>query len=90
MIIFFLFGCQTINQKTDDIVQKENEKLSKLIGKSISELRIILGEPELIDKNQINNVLFIYKSKKYGISCERIFEINNKNNVISFSSKGCF
>ena len=83
-------SCQTINQKTDEIAQKENKKLSKFIGKSIEELKINLGEPDLIDKNEINNVLLTYKSKKYGISCERIFEINNKNNVISFSSKGCF
>ena len=89
-IIFFLLSCQTINQKTDEIAKKENKKLSKFIGKSIEELKINLGEPDLIDKNEINNVLLTYKSKKYGISCERIFEINNKNNVISFSSKGCF
>ena len=89
-IIFFLLSCQTINQKTDEIVKKENKKLSKFIGKSIEELKIHLGEPDLIAKNEINNVLLTYKSKKYGISCERIFEINNKNNVISFSSKGCF
>ena len=89
-IILFLLSCQTINQKTDEIAQKENKKLSKFIGKSIEELKINLGEPDLIDKNEINNVLLTYKSKKYGISCERTFEINNKNNVISFSSKGCF
>jgi len=89
-IILFLLSCQTINQKTDEITQKENKKLSKFIGKSIEELKIHLGEPDLIAKNEINNVLLTYKSKKYGISCERIFEINNKNNVISFSSKGCF
>tara|TARA_B100000965_G_C18984270_1_gene495346 strand:+ start:164 stop:466 length:303 start_codon:yes stop_codon:yes gene_type:complete len=89
-IILFLLSCQTINQKTDEIAQKENKKLSKFIGKSIEELKIHLGEPDLIAKNEINNVLLTYKSKKYGISCERIFEINNKNNVISFSSKGCF
>ena len=83
-------GCQTVKQKTDAIVEKENKKLSKFIGKSIEELKIHLGEPDLIAKNEINNVLLTYKSKKYGISCERIFEINNKNNVISFSSKGCF
>ena len=89
-IILFLLSCQTINQKTDEAVQKENKKLSKLIGKSIEELKIHLGEPDLIDKNEINNVLLTYKSKKYGISCVRVFEINKRNNVVSFSSKGCF
>ena len=30
---FLLSGCQTIKKKTDAIVEKENEKLSKYIGK---------------------------------------------------------
>ena len=33
-IIFSLLGCQTIKQKTDAIVEKENKKLSAFIGKS--------------------------------------------------------
>ena len=43
-IIFvnLLTGCQTVKEKTDDIVQKENEKLSEFIGKSLSELKICL------------------------------------------------
>ena len=37
-IIFvnLLTGCQTVKEKTDNIVQKENEKLSEFIGKSLS------------------------------------------------------
>ena len=36
-IVFFfvlLTGCQTVKKKTDAIVEKENEKLSRYIGKS--------------------------------------------------------
>ena len=87
--IFFLTGCQTVKQTTDDIIKKENAKLSEFIGKSKSELKIAMGEPESVNKNDINNSIFIYKSKKYGISCERKFEISN-NKVIGFTSKGCF
>ena len=87
--IFFLTGCQTVKQTTDDIIKKENAKLSEFMGKSKSELKIALGEPESVNKNDINNSIFIYKSKKYGISCERKFEISN-NKVIGFTSKGCF
>jgi uncharacterized protein YceK len=44
---FFLFsGCQTVKNKTDAIVEKENEKLSKYIGKSSNELRLDLGKPD--------------------------------------------
>ena len=34
--------------------------------------------------------LLIYKNKKYGISCERQFEISEANMVVGFTSKGCF
>ena len=44
-------GCQTVQQKTDAIVKKENEKLSKFIGKSSSELQIQLGKPDEDFKN---------------------------------------
>ena len=39
-------GCQTVKNKTDEIVEKENQKLSKYIGKSSNELRLNLGEPD--------------------------------------------
>ena len=88
--IFFLTGCQTVKQTTDDIIKKENAKLSEFIGKSKSELKIAMGEPESVNKNDINNSIFIYKSKKYGISCERKFEISSNNKIVGFTSKNCF
>ena len=37
------------------------------------------------------NFLFILKSKKYNITCERKFEIDkSKVSMIGFTSKGCF
>jgi uncharacterized protein YceK len=41
---FLISGCQTVKNKTDAIVEKENEKLSKYIGKSSNELRLDLGQ----------------------------------------------
>jgi uncharacterized protein YceK len=38
-------GCQTIKDKTDAIVEKENEKLSKYINKPESFLKLDLGKP---------------------------------------------
>ena len=40
IIIVFFSGCQTVKDKTDAIVEKENEKLSKFLGKSASELQM--------------------------------------------------
>ena len=40
IIIVFFSGCQTGKEKTDAIVEKENEKLSKFLGQSASALKI--------------------------------------------------
>ena len=91
-IIFvnLLTGCQTVKEKTDNIVQKENEKLSEFIGKSLSELKMELGKPDEDFKNSKGNLEVIYNTKKYLIPCERRFEINSDNIVIGFVSNGCF
>ena len=91
-IIFvnLLTGCQAVKEKTDNIVQKENEKLSEFIGKSLSELKMELGKPDEDFKNAKGNLEVIYNTKKYLIPCERRFEINSDNIVIGFVSNGCF
>ena len=97
--IFFLLSlflltlstsCQTIKQKTDAIVEKENIKLSQYIGKTSDNLQMELGKPDEDFKNEIGNLEFVYNTKKYGILCERRFEINSNSIVIGFLSKGCF
>ena len=85
-----LSGCQTVKQKTDLIVKKENERLSKFIGKPASELQIELGKPDEDFKNSKGNIELVYNSKKYLIPCERRFEINSNRIVIGFVSNGCF
>ena len=87
---FVLSGCQTVKQKTDAIVEKENEKLSEFIGKSLGELKMELGKPDEDFKNAKGNLEVIYNTKKYLIPCERRFEINSENIVIGFVSNGCF
>ena len=90
IVIIILSGCQTIKQKTDAIVEKENQKLSKYIGKSSSVLQIDLGKPDEDFKNDKGNLVFVYNTKKYGIPCERRFEIDSNSVVIGFVSNGCF
>ena len=51
-ILFITAGCQTIQNTTDKVVEKEN--------------------------------------KKYGVPCERRFEVNASGTIIAFSSSGCF
>ena len=91
--LFFLIlvtGCQTIKDKTDSIVEKENAKLSEYIGKTSNNLQIDLGKPNEDFKNEKGNLEFVYNTKKYGIVCERRFEIDSNSIVIGFVSNGCF
>ncbi len=90
ILIVLLTSCQTIKEKTDAIVEKENKKLSKFIGKSSSMLQLDLGKPDEDFKNEKGNTVFIYSTKKYGIPCERRFEINSNSIVVGFVSNGCF
>ena len=93
MSLFFLTlvaGCQTIKDKTDAIVEKENAKLSEYIGKTSSNLQMDLGKPDEDFKNDKGNLEFVYNTKKYGILCERRFEVDSNSMVIGFVSNGCF
>ena len=89
-VLIFLSSCQTIKQKTDAIVEKENTKLSQYIGKTLNNLQMDLGKPDEDFKNEKGNLELIYNTKKYGISCERKFEIDPNSIVIGFVSNGCF
>ncbi len=89
MVLSFT-GCKTIKQKTDLIVEEENKKLSKFIGRSSSDLKTSLGNPDEDFRNEIGNLVLVYNTKKYGIPCERRFEINSNSIVIGFISNGCF
>ena len=92
LLSFFLMvtACQTVQEKTDKIVEQENKRLGKYIGQLSSELKIDLGNPDEDFKNEKGNQVLVYKTKKYGISCERKFEVDINSVVIGFSSKGCF
>ena len=90
LILLLISGCETVKNKTDEIVKKENKKLSNFIGQPVSELKIEMGLPDDEGKSETGSKLLIYETKKYGISCVRKFEIDNNEMVIGFVSKGCF
>tara|TARA_B100000989_G_scaffold169625_1_gene126942 strand:+ start:3829 stop:4134 length:306 start_codon:yes stop_codon:yes gene_type:complete len=87
---FLISACQTIKNKTDAIVEKENQKLTKYIGKTSNVLKMDLGAPSEDFKNEKGNLVLVYNTKKYGIPCERRFEIDSNSTVIGFVSNGCF
>jgi|TARA_B100001964_G_C13733087_1_gene379674 hypothetical protein len=93
LLISFLFvisGCQTIEKKSQSAINKENEKLSKFLQQSESELKIVMGEPNSIVKDDKGSTFLVYTKKKYNITCERKFEIDQNKVVVGFTSKGCF
>ena len=92
-VVVFLFifsGCQTIENKSQKAIKKENEKLSKFLQQPESELKIVMGEPDEIKHDDMGSKFFIYTKKKYSITCERKFEIDKNKMVVGFTSKGCF
>jgi hypothetical protein len=92
LTIFLLnfFGCKTISTKVDEVTKKEEQELSKWIGKTEAELTSSLGKPDRIDFENSRNRYYVYVSQKLKIKCERKFEINQNNMVLGFSSKNCF
>ena len=90
-ILFFInSGCQTIENKSQSAIKKENEKLSKFLQQPESELKVVMGEPDSIIKDDKGSTFLVYTKKKYNITCERKFEVDQNKMVVGFTSKGCF
>ena len=88
--LFLLSGCQTIESKSQKAIKEENEKLSKFLQQPESELKIVMGEPNNIVYDDKGSKFFVYTEKKYNITCERKFEIDQNKMIVGFTSKGCF
>tara|TARA_B100000029_G_C16711616_1_gene643459 strand:+ start:120 stop:425 length:306 start_codon:yes stop_codon:yes gene_type:complete len=90
LIVLILFsGCQTIKKKSDEVAEKENEKYGLFVGKEVNEMKLELGAPTEDYINEVGNEVLVYKTKKYGIPCERKFEVNSSAIIVGFSSSGC-
>ena len=90
LFLMLVSGCQTIDNKSQSAIKKENEKLSKFIQQPESELKIVMGEPDNIVYDDKGSKFFVYTKKKYNITCERKFEIDQNKMIVGFTSKGCF
>ena len=88
--LFVISGCQTIEKKSQSAIKKENEKLSKFLQQPESELKIVMGEPDSIIKDDKGSTFLVDTKKKYNITCERKFEIDQNKMIVGFTSKGCF
>ena len=90
VLLIMISGCKTIEDKSQKALKKENEKLSKFLQQPESELKIVMGEPDNIVYDDKGSKFFVYTKKKYNITCERKFEIDQNKMIVGFTSKGCF
>ena len=90
LLVFLLSNCQAIENKTEKIGEKEIKEISKFLQQPESELKIAMGEPTEVLNTEKGTKFLIYKKKKYGIVCEKKFEIDKNKIVIAVSSRGCF
>ncbi len=89
LVLILFSGCQTIKKKSDEVAERENEKFGLFVGKEVNEMRVELGAPSEDFINENGNEILVYKTKKYGIPCERKFEVNPSGVIVAFSSSGC-
>ena len=92
LLIPMVYGCQIVQDKTNNIVEKEEKYLEKFIHKKIDKVIQEFGEPTeyFPPEPDSGGGKLIYNTKKLGIKCIRIFEVDESERVVGFSSKGCF
>ena len=66
-----------------------NQRFGEFVGKQVNELRLELGAPTEDFINELGNETLVYKTKKYGIPCERKFKISANRTIVGFTSSGC-
>ena len=89
LLIFLISSCKTIDRKIDTLSKEEEKNLNKFLGKLQIELIDEFGTPDGVIYEKDKKIL-IFRTKKYQITCERKFEINNKRIIAGFSSRNCF
>ena len=87
--IVILSGCQVVKKKSEKIIKKEDDMLSKFLGRSVEELKNDMGQPSETNYSDNGNKVLVYKTTKYTVLCERKFEVSNANTIIKYSSNGC-
>ena len=90
LLIFLIASCKTIDRKIDTLSKDEEKNLNRFLGKPQIELIDEFGTPDDVIYYEEDNKVLVFRTKKYQITCERKFEINNKRIIIGFNSRNCF
>ena len=81
------------HKKMFGTLSKIDNPVLKFLNKKKDLLIAEFGYPDLTmpnDGEPPGSGKIIYISKKYGIKCQRSFEIDESDFVVGYSSKGCF
>ena len=89
LLIFLFSSCKTIDRKIDTLSKDEEKKLNRFIGKPQIKLIDEFGIPDDVIYENDDKIL-VFRTKKYQITCERKFEVNNKRIITGFRSRNCF
>ena len=89
LLIFLISSCKTIDRKIDTLSKEEEKNLDRFLDKPQIELIDEFGTPDDVIYEKDKKIL-IFRTKKYQITCERKFEINDKRIIAGFSSRNCF
>ena len=90
LLIFLIASCKTIDRKIDTLSKEEEKNLNRFLGKPQIELIDEFGTPDDVIYYEEDNKALVFRTKKYQITCERKFEINNKRIITGFNSRNCF
>ena len=89
-LLIFLSACQTVQTKVDEKTQQEQERLSKYIGYSITEVYVDFGT-EGAHKNDYKGYKKVtFTTKKLGVKCKRIFFYDRSMVVTKIQFAGCW
>ena len=76
-----IFNSLRSKKKEESIILMNNDV-------KVWEINKLYGHEDF--KNDKGNLELVYNTKKYGILCERRFEVDSNSIVIGFVSNGCF
>ena len=62
-ILFITAGCQTIQNTTDKVVEKENKKYGLFVGGDVNKMKLELGVPNEDIVNDTGNEVLIYNTE---------------------------
>ena len=88
LLIPLVYGCQTVNDKTNNIVEKEETYLKKFIHKKIDKVIQEFGEPTqyLSPDPESGGGKLIYNTKKLGIKGHLNNRVANRKNGLWFET----